>query len=341
MYRTCLFCNRPLGANESFETFPVGKRLAFDAAQGRLWVVCRACERWNLSPLDERWEAIEEMERRFRDTRLRVSTGEIGLARLREGTELVRIGSPLRPEMAAWRYGDQFGRRRMRAITRVGAGFGAAGLVVMGGTAWLGLGFFYLFGQAALERALKGNPEAVVARLETDDGTREVRRRNLEHVALTPSSDGRWRLLVGPRSELLRFEGADAVRASARILPAMNRFGGRRRHVRDAVGLLEEAGGPERCFLAISRMGESRSFRLHHLTAPVRLALEMAAHEETERAAMEGDLRALEHQWREAEELAAIADGLVPVRIEARLEEMRGRGSTPAANRPSSRPDRQ
>jgi len=60
MYSTCLFCNRPLGSNESIEHFPVGRRLAFDAAKGRLWVVCPSCERWNLTPLEERWEAIEE-----------------------------------------------------------------------------------------------------------------------------------------------------------------------------------------------------------------------------------------------------------------------------------------
>src|SRR5438067_692345 len=53
MYATCLFCNNPLGSNETFETFPVGRRLAFDANKGRLWVVCRHCERWNLSPLEE------------------------------------------------------------------------------------------------------------------------------------------------------------------------------------------------------------------------------------------------------------------------------------------------
>jgi hypothetical protein len=58
MYATCLFCNKSLGKNETLETFPVGKRLAFDAAKGRLWVVCPSCERWNLSPLEERWEAI-------------------------------------------------------------------------------------------------------------------------------------------------------------------------------------------------------------------------------------------------------------------------------------------
>lgn len=60
MYSTCLFCSEDLGSNEAIEHFPVGRRLAFDAAKGRLWVVCRKCERWNLTPLEERWEAIED-----------------------------------------------------------------------------------------------------------------------------------------------------------------------------------------------------------------------------------------------------------------------------------------
>jgi len=64
MYATCLFCHSGLGKNEVVEEFPVGRRLAFDAANGRLWVVCGACGRWNLSPLEERWEAIETCERR-------------------------------------------------------------------------------------------------------------------------------------------------------------------------------------------------------------------------------------------------------------------------------------
>ena len=129
MYSTCLFCTSHLGRNEVIERFPVGGRLAFDAARGRLWVVCRACGRWNLSPLEERWEAIEQCERRFRATRLHFSTDEIALARLPEGLELVRIGAPQRPEFAAWRYGDQFERRRMRTLAVTG------GLVTVGGLA--------------------------------------------------------------------------------------------------------------------------------------------------------------------------------------------------------------
>jgi hypothetical protein len=65
MYSTGLFWDRSLGSNEVVEEFPVGRRLAFDAAKGRLWVVCRKCERWNLSPLEGRWETIETGERRL------------------------------------------------------------------------------------------------------------------------------------------------------------------------------------------------------------------------------------------------------------------------------------
>ena len=102
MFTSCIHCTQDLGRNEAFETFPIGTRLAYDAAQGRLWVICTACGRWNLTPLDERWETIEAAERRFRASRLRVSTDNIGLARLREGVDLIRIGAPQRPEMAAW-----------------------------------------------------------------------------------------------------------------------------------------------------------------------------------------------------------------------------------------------
>lgn len=129
MYSTCLFCHASLGANERLEQFPVGRRLAFDSARGRLWVICPRCARWNLSPLEERWEIQEECERLFRDTRLRYSTEQIGMARLADGLELVRIGEPLRPEMAAWRYGRIFGRR-MRRNQAAGLGaMGAAGVL--------------------------------------------------------------------------------------------------------------------------------------------------------------------------------------------------------------------
>ena len=42
----------------------------------------------------------------------------------------------------------------------------------------------------------------------------------------------------------------------------------------------------------------------------MRLAIEMATHEQAEREALEGELKELEARWREAEEIARIADNL-------------------------------
>ena len=46
------------------------------------------------------------------------------------------------------------------------------------------------------------------------------------------------------------------------------------------------------------------------------LALEMAVHDELERDAMQGELSALEEAWRQAEEIAGIADRLPDVDAE-------------------------
>jgi hypothetical protein len=344
MYATCLFCNRPLGANESLERFPVGRRLAFDAAKGRLWVVCRGCERWNLSPLEERWEAIEEAERLYRGTRLRAATGQIGLARLRDGMELVRIGEPLRPEFAAWRYGDQFGRRRRRQMLIAGAGVGALGTVVVGGMAAgasMG-GLIWVIGRMA-RATVKGNPRSVIARIRTNDG--QLLRVRLGHLSETTIDRGTTSpvaLDVRHEHGRWRFEGPEALRVAATLMPKVNRFGGTKRTVADAVSALEERKGPEGFIESLTGFAPGvrrlppkpvRKLTLLHdmpeagllaLNPVQRLAFEMALHEDAERRAMEGELAELEQAWREAEEIAAIADDLfVPASIGQRIEQMR------------------
>ena len=112
MYTTCTFCYQSLGTNALLESFPVARRVAFDPAKGCLWAICPNCARWNLAPMDDRWEAADECERRFRHTALRYSSGNIGLAWLSDDVELIRIGAALRPEVAAWRYGRLLQRRR-------------------------------------------------------------------------------------------------------------------------------------------------------------------------------------------------------------------------------------
>jgi hypothetical protein len=343
MFATCLFCNADLGRNESLEAFPVGKRLAFDAARGRLWVVCRGCERWNLSPLDERWEAIEQAERLYRDTRKRVATDNIGLARLNEGTTLIRIGEPLRPEFASWRYGDQFGRRRMRQFIYAGGGIAALGAVIVGGAvAGASLGGFG-WGISQLGRVIiKGNPQTVVARIRAEDGqTMHVRRRHLGETTISRMDDVlalHLRFKNGART----FTGPEAERIAARLVPKVNRFGGSKTQVAAAVEQIESAGTAKGFVNRLTVSGhihtsvvpKARSrwsgkpdytkFGLFGLPVPQRLALEMALHEEAERRALEGELSQLENAWREAEEIAGIADDLLlPESVSTDLERLK------------------
>ena len=58
----------------------------------------------------------------------------------------------------------------------------------------------------------------------------------------------------------------------------------------------------------------------------VRLAMEMALHEDAERRAMEGELAELAAAWREAEQVAGIADNLLlPPHVAVFLDKHRNR----------------
>lgn len=336
MYATCLYCSANLGSNEVVEAFPVGRRLAFDAVHGRLWVVCRECERWNLSPLEERWEAIEQAERLYRDSRLRVSTDNIGLARLREGLELVRIGAPQRPEMAAWRYGDQFGRRRNRQLIWSGAAVAAAAGVYAGGMA-IGVSMVSFTGIIAnggiWDAIINGSPKKVVGRVMSPDGELlTVQRRHARMSTLMkPQGSPEFELRLEHSKGTQFLHGADAMRAAAQLLPTVNRFGGSKSAVNTAVSFMEDAGGSYETLSRIQvgfgaeervrvhkkkpKPGEVELKKipgaLHSMPITQRLALEMALHEEQERRAMEGELAELEKEWRDAENIAGISDSLL------------------------------
>jgi len=352
MFSTCIFCNQSLGTNEVVESFPIGRRLAFDPAKGRLWAVCRKCERWNLSPLEERWEALDECERLYSSTRARVSTEHIGLARLREGLELVRIGRPMRPEFAAWRYGDQFGRRRRRAILyTTGADVALGGLVIGGVATGVISGAF--LGQTGNFVNIWVNGR-VLAKVRTKDGrVLKLKLPQLKTLRLLPGESGDdWVLTLQPKKKLEVFEGEEARRIAGIVVPRMNRGGGRTSQVQDAVQAIERSGGPDaylrstidraataspatsrgsgpivrvtglRAGITPTFSRKDRTGTIARLPVPTRLALEMALHEEQERRALEGELAVLEEAWRQAEEIAAIADDLlVPEESREFLEE--------------------
>jgi hypothetical protein len=106
--------------------------------------------------------------------------------------------------------------------------------------------------------------------------------------------------------------------------------------VQEAVRLLERHGDPLEFFAHEARAipaSPRHARRIGRVAAiakfplEVRLALEMAAHEEHERRALEGELALLEAAWREAEEVARIADDMfLPESTTRRLEELRQEG---------------
>jgi hypothetical protein len=357
MYSTCIFCNQSLGTNEAIEIFPVGRRISFDAAKGRLWVICRKCERWNLSPLEIRWEVIEECERLFRDTRLRVTTDNIGMAKLSEGLELVRLGRPMRGEFAAWRYGDQFGRRRRRSMMYTTAGIGAAGLVVVGGAAIgasLGGGYW---GYTQLIRWVMNERIASRIRHPENDEKIKVQLKHLEKSRFVPSGvPGEWELHVryargwssgfsSGDGETLVYRGEDATEIAGKLMARANRSGGSKKTIGEAVRRIESVGNPEsfldEAVLESERLRREKSGdnpkklakatagSLAKLPKDIRLAIEMATHEEAERRAMEGELEALEAAWKQADEIAGIADSLlVPDEVEAFVTSEQKRASS-------------
>lgn len=118
----------------------------------------------------------------------------------------------------------------------------------------------------------------------------------------------------------------EAERAVALLMPPINRFGGKQKVISDAVGLIERAGHPHAYMAEATAYAVSQwKLSISKLPSTVRLALEMATHEESERRALEGELQALEIAWKEADEIAAISDSLLtPSWIDQAIRKLRG-----------------
>jgi hypothetical protein len=133
------------------------------------------------------------------------------------------------------------------------------------------------------------------------------------------------------------------MRIASLVVPAVNRFGGSRSTVAAAVNEIEQTGGPERYVSQLAqraqvvtavrergkrgrRRGKVGTTGLYGLNPVDRLGLEMALHEDAERRAMAGELALLESAWRDAEEIAGIADDMfLPASVQSSLERLRTR----------------
>ena len=264
MYSTCLFCNGPLGANDRITALPVGHRLAYDAARGRLWVICPRCTRWNLSPLEERWEAIDECERLFRGTRLRYSTDNIGLARVSEHLELVRIGPALLPEIASWRYGTRIehyaaatnGKRPARALVRRGTALPRwiarrAAAALAGYATTVGLS-----DEAMLKLRTFRRGDAVLARTVDETGLPIVIR--YAHLGaaelIRPDRDEPWRLVVRHDGGIAKLAEGPGLRTAGKMLASLNFGVASNGEIQHAIAKLDEAGDREGYFTRVASL---------------------------------------------------------------------------------------
>lgn len=358
MYTSCLFCHSDLGANYHLSAFPVGRRLAYDPKKGRLWVVCTRCGRWNLTPLEERWEAIDDGERLFRGTRLRMSTDNVGLARFRGGFELVRVGPALLPEIASWRYGARLARLEPEETEVRPSRFVKGARLIARATARALVGYAHSVGfsdEAVLRMRTFRRGRGVLLRTNDEYGSPIVVR--FEHLGaaelVRPEKDAPWQLELRHDNGTAILAQSPALRVAGKMLATLNVGVASHAEVQHAIAKLDEAGDPEGYFTCVASLAmrtswgrypdakdedanpskgsfseklalqlANRSFwgrggtgsdeqtPLYRLPAVDRLALEMAANEDIERRALLGELEALHAAWKDAEEIAAIADEL-------------------------------
>jgi hypothetical protein len=272
----------------------------------------------------------------------------------------------MRPEFAAWRYGEVMTGRARRALYQTGTvasgALTAAGMVAAGPLA-LAVGapvFAWM-----LLRSIDGpappkyDANKALYALRNDAGDLLLPIHHfLSGARIRPDRalPGGWGLnlqtgayvqvpaVAGPGKAVMRYDyqhlltGAPAVRALGVMMADANTGGGSRRQVDDAVRLIQRAGTPERWFAEAEQQSRRRGWgyqNVWEMPPILRLALEMASHEESERRALEGELADLEAAWRDAEALAAISDALlVPPAVEQKLASMQSTSRSIAASPP-------
>ncbi len=307
MLPLCYSCGRALPGNDVLGQFPIGRRVAYDPARGRLWAICPACARWNLARIEERWEALEELERVTRDrARLLTSTDNIGL--LRAGPlDIVRVGPAQLREEAWWRYGRELARRNRRS----------QGLLALDVALALTMGFPVLRDVVRGLTFAQGAPTGVrrCARCGASLSAGALSLRKAGWLLLETGADGDVRLRLpcpycAQREEDggTTWTGTDVGRIARTVLAYQNFEGAAQPTIVEASRRIETVGSPT----ALVREVAGWHLRLADLRFPVHttsaLALEIAVNEEHERALLAREAVGLEEQWRKEETLAAIVD---------------------------------
>ncbi len=323
MFTRCILCHKPFPPNGIFGHLPPGRRLAFDPERGRLWVVCESCHRWNLCPIEERWEALHQLERMARDQSLLVAeTDNIALLNAGE-LFLVRVGKAGLAEQAWWRYGRELHKRRSSFFStrsQIAAyTFGAMQY----------LGELVGLGDEDLTITWDDTPAADILRWRRFgwaawhghldcpycQSTLRALRYDISWWVF-PQVDGQGRVSVQvpcPRCDpwtpknVYTIEGPESENVLRRVLAYQHIMGAPEGTIREAARVIEDAGGTDPGALeklvsgpgkkSLWGMGKTRS-----------IALEIAVNESVEHRMMAQELKALEFMWKREEELARIMD---------------------------------
>ena len=355
VYTTCLRCSRSLGANTEIPHLQVGRKVAFDTHRGRVWVICPKCGQWNLTPLEERWEALEECERLAAKAEAHTEGTKAALAQTASGLELLRVGGMSDADIANWRYGRRMSDRTRRRLWMLMPLQGIAvstGILMWRDSHHAGVSLFTTALVGVFLYKLWRKPPRLWTRF--DDGKGRTRllwvwQRQRVRIESRP---GERAVLVLPRiGGDLRLTGQRAAIALASLLPRINGADCSGAHLPQVVSAVSSAERYSREAPAPARRRRRKRQRsddvsptpppptlrpwevvAHRLSAvwltsalpEDRLALEMAVTEEVEQQELSTRAEGLVEQWHEEEEIGAISDDLLlPDSVRERLDQLR------------------
>jgi hypothetical protein len=320
-----------------------------------MWVICPQCGQWNLVPLEERWEALEESEQIAQSAETRASGPSLGFARTRQGLELLQVGSLSSTDIANWRYGRRLQKRQSLSLSVLGALLLLG--IVLGVRAGLGArspGFgIYIAGFAVIWLGFVWyRPPRMWLRLPLSSGVgRVLWPWQLQDIHLHTAQNERPSVIVPRGGERITLRRAKAAAFLGSLLPKLNGADCATVSISDAVNRVTAAedearkrprkrsrknghgkGERERNndvlhlapweILAAQIAGTS----LTRLDPERRVALEMAVTEECERADVVRIASDAGAEWEEEDEVAAIADDLLlPPDVTARLADEKAR----------------
>ena len=319
MFDRCLFCEKPHPL-QAFGRFACGRRVAYDAARERLWAICDRCHRWNLFPADERREAIYAFERLARDHGYVVAKTANAALLYTDEHVLLRIGPTSLAEEAWWRYGREL-RKRHRSYTSRGARLSAYSFAALAAVSeTIGLT------DTGIKIAWDETPLADVLRWRHFPWAAwqgRIRCPSCTSVLLAVRFDLSWwlrpirgidgGLAVGvpcdrcdpwTPDKVYRIEGDDASFLLRRVLAYQQISGASGGVLDDAIARIRAVGSASDF---LRRLPERRA-SLWRMGPAGRLAIEIALNDRAERIAIDPELKELELQWAQENEIARIVD---------------------------------